>query len=306
MHACGEGLCRTLRLAGVVCLAALAGLGVTKRADAAAVAGQLSAELWLTFDWQSSSEGQYYNRYLLSLMNTGDVPIFALFIHPQSPYSTGGTTDEYDDDLWDAWSAASYRNEDGHVWYMLNSGGQYITALDDVPNTPGWASYNQYLGVFWNNTHDPVTHATDDPLTPMQNLANFTGYTIYGFEEGETDAPPLVWMVAGYDAATGQVLTAVYGLPEAIPGDFDGSGVVDTQDINPFILALTNPSSFEAAYGVDPAIYDTNSDAVINTEDINPFIIILTGGGQSAIIPEPATFVAVFAALGVPFLRRRR
>ncbi len=89
-----------------------------------------------------------------------------------------------------------------------------------------------------------------------------------------------------------------------LPGDFDGSGVVDTQDINPFILALTNPAGFELTYGVDPAVYDTNNDGVINTEDINPFIIILTGGGQAAIIPEPAT--SLLLAVGLAGVARRR
>ncbi len=93
--------------------------------------------------------------------------------------------------------------------------------------------------------------------------------------------------------------------PTALPGDFDGSGTVDTQDINPFILALTNPGQYQTQYGVDPVVYDTNSDDVINTEDINPFITILTGGGQSAIIPEPASLSLVVLA-GFALARRRR
>ncbi len=90
-----------------------------------------------------------------------------------------------------------------------------------------------------------------------------------------------------------------------LPGDFDGSGVVDTQDINPFVFALTDSSGYEAAYGVAARVYDLTGDVVINTEDINPFVAALTGAGAEAVIPEPSGLgLLAAAAVFVPVGRR--
>lgn len=90
-----------------------------------------------------------------------------------------------------------------------------------------------------------------------------------------------------------------------IPGDFNGSGGVDTEDINPFILALTNPAGYATAYpDVNLAAVDPNGDDAINTEDINPFIAILTGGGYGGGVAIPEPISALWLALA-PVLRRR-
>ncbi len=103
------------------------------------------------------------------------------------------------------------------------------------------------------------------------------------------------------DDVNGAVYT--YGAPvDRLPGDFDGSGAVDTQDINPFVLALTNPAQYEATYGLPPVLYDTNGDWTIDTQDINPFVTLLTGGA-AAIVPEPSAgmlLLAVGAVAGWP------
>lgn len=88
------------------------------------------------------------------------------------------------------------------------------------------------------------------------------------------------------------------GLVEGVVGDYNGDGLVNTEDINPFIAALTGDSA-DVLYG------DINWDEAINTEDINGFIALLTGGGGGggAIIPEPATVTLLM--LGGVMLRRR-
>ncbi len=93
-------------------------------------------------------------------------------------------------------------------------------------------------------------------------------------------------------------LTSMFNVVlSALPGDFNGDGLVNTEDINPFILALTNPDGFGVKYGLNPAAYDLNGDGVINTEDINPFIAALTGAGQGNPIPEPTTVLVLGASV---------
>jgi hypothetical protein len=89
---------------------------------------------------------------------------------------------------------------------------------------------------------------------------------------------------------------------------------VNTADINPFILALTNlqawldylrPILGESLTDADLIAYaDPNQDGSINTADIVPFINLLTGGGGS-IIPEPGS-IALLGLGALAMLRRRR
>ncbi len=64
----------------------------------------------------------------------------------------------------------------------------------------------------------------------------------------------------------------------ATPGDLNCDGVVDFGDINPFILALSDPAAYAAAFpDCRIANGDINGDASIDFGDINPFIALLTG-----------------------------
>jgi Tol biopolymer transport system component len=86
-------------------------------------------------------------------------------------------------------------------------------------------------------------------------------------------------------------LTDASVVPSPILGDFSGDGQVNTADINPFILALTNTAAWIdqmrpilGAHLTDAQIIayaDPNGDGLINTADINPFITLLTGGSGS-------------------------
>jgi len=62
-------------------------------------------------------------------------------------------------------------------------------------------------------------------------------------------------------------------------GDMNGDGEVNNLDINPFVLALTDPQAYEAEYGMEPVTAgDINGDGQFNNLDINPFVDRLTDG----------------------------
>jgi hypothetical protein len=62
------------------------------------------------------------------------------------------------------------------------------------------------------------------------------------------------------------------------PGDLNCDGNVDFGDINPFVLALTNPAAYVAAFpNCDIMNGDVNGDSHVDFGDINPFVRLLTG-----------------------------
>jgi hypothetical protein len=62
-----------------------------------------------------------------------------------------------------------------------------------------------------------------------------------------------------------------------LPGDLNCDLVVDFGDINPFVLALTNPAGYAAAYpDCDIMNADINADGGVDFGDINPFVELLT------------------------------
>jgi hypothetical protein len=64
------------------------------------------------------------------------------------------------------------------------------------------------------------------------------------------------------------------------PGDLNCDGVVNFDDINPLVLALSDPAGYQAAYpDCNILNADCNADGVVNFDDINPFVAILSGGG---------------------------
>jgi hypothetical protein len=65
--------------------------------------------------------------------------------------------------------------------------------------------------------------------------------------------------------------------PRPCPGDLNCDGAVDTGDISPFVLALSNGALYEHTYpGCAFLSADLNNDGLVNFDDINPFIAVLS------------------------------
>jgi hypothetical protein len=62
------------------------------------------------------------------------------------------------------------------------------------------------------------------------------------------------------------------------PGDLNCDGGVDAFDIDPFVLALTDPASYTAKYPQCTLVNaDCNGDGKVDAFDIDPFVALLTG-----------------------------
>ena len=65
----------------------------------------------------------------------------------------------------------------------------------------------------------------------------------------------------------------------ACGGDLNCDGVVNFDDINPFVLALSDPAGYQAAFPNCHILNrDCNGDGYVDFDDINPFVAILSGG----------------------------
>jgi hypothetical protein len=86
---------------------------------------------------------------------------------------------------------------------------------------------------------------------------------------------------AGAIAMTGGTFTLTGGfwavsLPR--PGDMDCDGLVNTFDIDPFVLALVNPAAYVAQYPDCNILNgDCDGDGLVNVFDIDPFVQLLIG-----------------------------
>ena len=72
-----------------------------------------------------------------------------------------------------------------------------------------------------------------------------------------------------------------------VDGDMDFSGTVDIDDVDDFVLGLSDPAAYEAIYGVKPSLRgDTNFDITLDFDDIGAFVGLVNGGTHhSGLVP---------------------
>jgi len=89
-------------------------------------------------------------------------------------------------------------------------------------------------------------------------------------------------LIAGGNFGTAGSYTSCYFARWACSyemGDLNCDGLINAFDIDPFVLALTNPDAYAAQLpGCDYMLADVNGDGSVNAFDINPFVVLLTGG----------------------------
>jgi len=78
--------------------------------------------------------------------------------------------------------------------------------------------------------------------------------------------------------------------PGVMGGDMDRDGDVDFDDVQPLVLALTSPGSYEQMYGVAAALHgDVDDDGDLDFDDIDEFVQLLVVPSTSFrhTVPEP-------------------
>ncbi len=156
--------------------------------------------------------------------------------------------------------AFQQQNFDG--LYLATVEGTVINGTENplVPDVPRRNENQGWLA--WSPDSQTLAFAQNDAVWSVNRdgsgLAELTDPALAGFDG------PMVW---------GSVV-----VPEPLPGDLNCDAVVNFADINPFVLALTNPFHYPDYYpNCDIYNADLNSDGYVDFGDINPFVALLTG-----------------------------
>ena len=126
-------------------------------------------------------------------------------------------------------------------------------------NVPGWD--NQNVG---NTFQIELFH---DGTIRLSYLALGSTHALAGLSAGA--GVPADFLMSDLSASP----------PCGLVGDLNCDGRVDFDDINPFVLILSDPAGWQVQYPNCPAANgDCNHDGQVNFDDINPFVALLSGG----------------------------
>jgi autotransporter-associated beta strand protein len=164
-----------------------------------------------------------------------------------------------------------------------------ILTIDDFYAQSASGSLNVEIGGTTPGTnHDRLVVSGAASLSGTMNLTRINGFEpqvgdsfvvlTCGSRSGEFD------QVTGISAGPGKVFRVQYNptdvaLVVKLSGDLNNDNVLDTMDVDPFVLALTDLTSYQQQYpSGDPSLGDMNHDGDINGSDIGPFIACLVDG----------------------------
>jgi hypothetical protein len=212
-----------------------------------------------------------------------------------------------DEDVWATQNFARPRPPDpayyafGLVYDDLNDNGQWDPYDVGDPNREGLAG--QVLRVFDADSGTQL----GDPFETLDNGAYSIPLDdgVYDIEL-TIDALAEVYtfsdvVIAGMNVDLGDLdIGSLSTAPHL--GDMDGNGVVDFDDVDPFVLGLNDAAAYAQQYGVPPSVRgDIDADGDQDYDDINGFVALVAGarpGGLRA-VPEPATGLLAVAGLVV-------
>jgi hypothetical protein len=227
--------------------------------------------------------------------------------NPATDTWIGFTSTAPDIDAWRGGSEAEYLDGKIYVWRGGFGGGgvsgtdSYLNVYDIATNTWSVTPSLQSSGVvpgFRSGAFDVwgLSLAADAVHHRLYLLGGESNRLLYVF-----DVTTQNWAVAPlapYDGGWGSSLEYVaaadalyeidgrnaFGMPQGTAalvwggGDANCDGQIDFRDINPFVLALSNPAAYAAAHpACDVRSGDCSGDGILDFRDINPFVAVLAG-----------------------------
>ncbi len=176
----------------------------------------------------------------------------------------------------DAWAlgAATLVRWDGGAWRSAplpagaSSAAVEAIAPDDVWVAHMMGGYFHWNGSAWTFAPSPFAPPPDQ-FTQIRDFVAFGACDIRA-----------AGSVLALDGSEPSYTIVERLVASATPGDLNCDGLVDNADIDPFVLALTDPASYAASYpdcAIDLA--DVNGDGAVDNGDIDAFVACLLNGG---------------------------
>jgi len=170
----------------------------------------------------------------------------------------------------------SYRRSELFYSYSTDGGATW------APNVQVSPDFDSYVGWPQQNKIGDYYHLRSDKVgTSLAYAATFNGeQDVYYLRVGEFDCNGN-GLPDSEDLSSGRSKDRNHN---NIPDECDGLGDLNCDnkpnnfDIDPFVLALTDPAGYHAAYpDCDIQRADINGDGAVNNLDIDPFVQLLTG-----------------------------
>jgi hypothetical protein len=150
--------------------------------------------------------------------------------------------------------------------------GQLVTLSFSLTNGLSWPANFDVLAEdsFWPATPEPATTG----VLPPGAAAALEVTVALPVDPGPASTDLLLSARASTDGGTRAFATVT--VTRTPLGDLDCDGIVGFLDINPFVLALSNPDAYAAAFpNCNRAAADCNSDGAVDFGDINSFVALL-------------------------------
>ncbi len=200
-----------------------------------------------------------------------------------------------------------------------------------------WTGYGKYLSLDFSThfDHPPYYFPMGDPVleqvlpneaqaaTGDSGGAGFIGGKLAGLiiAGTGTTSTPVIGNTAMFEDASymvrlasyrQQILTITQISSPQVLGDFDLNGIVNSDDVTAMLKSLKDLTAFKNKNQLSDAelleIGDLDGSGSVTNRDIQSMLdyLISIGGGSFTVVPEPATWVIVFAGMAVLLLMQLR